>query len=73
MVCAVYRALPTLGWRQMRTVFPGHVAALAMVLLGGGLGTSNSSVSGVYRVMHAVPETTYRFVRVSGTFWGTII
>jgi hypothetical protein len=31
------------------------------------------SVSGVYRVMHAVPETTYRFVRVSGTFWGTII
>ena len=32
-----------------------------------------SSVSGVYRVMHADPETTYRFVRVFGTFWGTII
>jgi len=32
-----------------------------------------TSVSGVYRVMHADPETTYRFVRVSGTFWGVII
>jgi hypothetical protein len=32
-----------------------------------------ASVSGVYRVMHADPETTYRFVRVSGTFWGAII
>ena len=33
-----------------------------------------TSVSGVCReVMHADPETTYRFVRVSGTFWGVII
>jgi len=44
MVCADYRAFPTLGWLDMHAVFPGHVTALAMVLLGGGLGISNSGL-----------------------------
>lgn len=31
--CAVYRAFPTLGWVDVSAVFPGHVAAPALVLL----------------------------------------